>query len=118
MSDQCHEERSAASAPDMIEAGLPVTPTDLTYSDTSMTHLIFQIDEILRLIAECVGQVSKSAAVEFARCCRAFEEPALRPLWEDTTLVNLMYVLPKDVLCFGGPGLRLVGSLSHYLLAH
>ncbi|KAF9784038.1 hypothetical protein BJ322DRAFT_1219546 [Thelephora terrestris] len=70
-----------------------------------MPHLIFQIDEILRPIAEYIGQVSRPTAVEFARCCRAFEEPALRPLWESTTLGNLMYALPKDVLHFGGPGL-------------
>jgi len=73
-----------------------------------MTHLIFQIDEILRPIAEYVGQVSRPAAVEFARCCRAFEEPALRPLWENTTLGNLMYVLPNDVLYFGNPGICVV----------
>jgi hypothetical protein len=77
-----------------------------------MPHLIFQIDEILRLIAEFIGQVSRPAAVEFARCCRAFEEPALRPLWEDTTLGNLMCVLPKDVLHFTGPGIYMVGLLS------
>ena len=79
-----------------------------------MPHLIFQIDEILRLIAGYIGHASKPAAVEFARCCRAFEEPALRPLWEDTTLVNLMYVLPKDALYFGGPGIYVVCSLSRY----
>ena len=79
-----------------------------------MPHLIFQIDEILRPIAEYIGQVSRPAAVEFARSCRAFEEPALRPLWENTTLGNLMYVLPKDVLYFGGPGLCVVCSLCRH----
>ena len=81
-----------------------------------MPHLIFQIDEILRPIAEYVGQVSRPAAVEFARCCRAFEEPALRPLWENTTLVNLMCVLPEDALHFGGPGMCVVCLLSRYAL--
>lgn len=79
-----------------------------------MPHLIFQIDEILRPIADYVGQASRPTAVEFARCCRAFEEPALRPLWESTTVGNLMYVLPGDVLCFGGPGLSVVSSLSSF----
>ena len=79
-----------------------------------MPHLIFQIDEILRPIAEHIGHASRPTAVEFARCCRAFEEPALRPLWENTTLGNLMYVLPKDVLYFGGPGICVVGSLSRH----
>lgn len=73
-----------------------------------MPHLVFQIDEILRPIAENVGRVSKPTAVKFARCCRAFEEPALRPLWENATLENLMYVLPADVLYFSGPGLHVV----------
>ena len=80
-----------------------------------MPHLIFQIDEILRPIAEYVGQVSRSTAVEFARCCKAFEEPALRPLWENTTLGNLMHVLPMDVLCFGSPGICAVGLFSRSL---
>ena len=79
-----------------------------TPSRTMPPHLIFQIDEILRPIAEYVGQASRPAAVEFARCCTAFEEPALRPLWESTTLGNLMYVLPSDVLYFGGPGMSVV----------
>lgn len=82
-----------------------------------MPHLVFQIDEILRPIAEYVGQASRPAAVEFARCCRAFEEPALRPLWENTTIGNLMYVLPKDILYFGGPGLCVVSLLSSYSLS-
>jgi len=77
-----------------------------------MPHLIFQIDEILRPIAEYVGQISRPTAIEFARCCRAFEEPALSPLWESTTLGNLMYVLPEDVLYFGGLGLCVVRTLS------
>ena len=80
-----------------------------------MPHLIFQIDEILRPIAEYVGEVSRPTAVDFARCCRAFEEPALRPLWENTTLGNLMHVLPTDVLCFGSPGICVVCLLSHSL---
>ena len=84
-------------------------------STSAMPHLIFQIDEILRPIAEYVGQASRPTAVEFARCCRAFEEPALRPLWESTTLGNLMHVLPVDVLCFGSPGICVVCLLSHYL---
>ena len=78
---------------------------------TVMPHLIFQIDEILRPIAEYVGQTSRPTAVEFARSCKAFEEPALRPLWESTTLGNLMYVLPKDVLYFGGPGICVVSLI-------
>ena len=77
-----------------------------------MPPLIFQIDEILRPIAEYVGQISKPTAIDFARSCKAFEEPALRPLWENTTLVNLMYVLPEDVLYFSGPGLCVVCTLS------
>lgn len=83
-------------------------------SSMPMPHLIFQIDEILRLIAKYVGWVSPPAAIEFARCCRAFEEPALRPLWEYTTLRNLMYVLPKDVLHFDCPSTYVVGFLSPY----
>lgn len=77
-----------------------------------MPHLIFQIDEILRPIAEYIGQVSRPTAIDFARCCRTFEEPALRPLWENTTLGNLMHVLPEDVLYFGGPGICMVCVLS------
>ena len=77
-----------------------------------MPHLIFQIDEILRPIAEYIGQVSRPTAIDFARCCRMFEEPALRPLWESTTLGKLMHVLPDDVLYFGGPGICVVCALS------
>lgn len=79
-----------------------------------MPHLIFQIDEILRVIAGYIGQIDRPAAVEFACCCRAFEEPTLRPLWEDTTVGNLVHVLPSDILYFGGPEIRMVGSLSRY----
>ena len=107
------------SASGMIETGLLTRSRIIiimTPSTSSMPHLIFQIDEILRLIAKYIGQVSKSAAVEFACCCQAFEEPALRPLWEDTTLRNLMYVLSKDVLHFDGPATYVGGSPSLYFL--
>ena len=77
-----------------------------------MPHLIFQIDEILRPIAEYVGQASRPTAVEFACCCKTFEEPALRPLWESTTLEHLTHVLPRDVLYFGNPGMCVVCLLS------
>ena len=84
-------------------------------SRSTMPHLIFQIDEILRPIATYVGQASRPTAIDFARCCRAFEEPALQPLWESTTLGNLMHLFPEDVLYFGGPGICVVCALSHCL---
>ena len=81
-----------------------------------MLHLIFQIGEILRPIAGYVGQVGRPTTV--ARCCQTFEEPALRPLWpwESTTLENLGYVLPRDVLYFGSPGMCVVGLSSRHSL--
>ena len=105
-------------APDMIDSSaidpvtslppLPARPSCWAGNHSIMPHLIFQIDEVLRPIAEYVGQLCRPTAIDFARCCRAFEEPALRPLWESTTLGNLLHLLPEDVLYFGGPGICVV----------
>ena len=81
-----------------------------------MPHPIFQIDEILRLIVEWTCQVSKPAAVEFACCCKAFEEPVLRALWKEISFTSLTHLLPKDVLQSGPPSEHEVGFISscHY----
>lgn len=60
-------------------------------------HLIFEIDEILRYIAERIADSSPTSAVSFACCCKAFDEPALNPLWRDICVVQLVQILPEDI---------------------
>ena len=58
-----------------------------------MPHRIFEIDEILRVVAWQTRLVSKATAVSLACCCKAFEEPALNPLWVYQSLNKLLPLL-------------------------
>ena len=60
---------------------------------SNMPHRIFEIDEILRIIAWHTKEISESAAISFACCCKAFEEPVLRPLWVHKPLQVLAKLL-------------------------
>jgi len=60
-------------------------------------HRIFEIDEILRSITERIGNSSPMSAVSFACCCKAFDEPALNPLWREIRVVQLVQILPEDI---------------------
>jgi len=66
-------------------------------------HRIFEIDEILRSIAERIGDFSPMSAVSFACCCKAFDEPALNPLWREIRLARLVRILPENITGFFDP---------------
>ena len=58
-------------------------------------HRIFEIDEILRAIACCAGDINKATAISLACCCQAFEEPALSPIWSHKKFSELSMLLPS-----------------------
>jgi hypothetical protein len=63
-----------------------------------MHHRIFDIDEILRHIVSCVMRTDeRKATINFACCCKAFEEPALSAVWERQNLVSLTRLLPAKL---------------------
>lgn len=62
-----------------------------------MPHKVFEIDEILRPIAEYVVDLDGSSAIAFACCCKMFEEPTLSLVWEDQHLDKLANILPEGV---------------------
>lgn len=63
-----------------------------------MPHKVFEVDELLRLIAGSIVDLDGSSAIAFACCCRAFEEPVLSLYWECQRLDKLANVLPEGVL--------------------
>ena len=60
-----------------------------------MSHLIFAIDELLRLVIDELVETSRRSAVSFALTCRFLEEPTLSLLWKkQNSLTDLIKVLP------------------------
>ena len=67
-----------------------------------MSRLIFEIDELLRLIIDELVETSKCSALSFALACRSLEEPALGSLWRNRdSLTNLIKVLPDHASWLG-----------------
>jgi len=63
-----------------------------------MSHLIFEIDELVTLVTDYLVEISLSSAVSFALTRRSLEEPALSSLWrEQTSVVKLLQVLPQFI---------------------
>ena len=58
-----------------------------------MPHRIFEIDEILRAIVWHTRVISETTTVSLACCCKAFEEPALSPLWVQKSFHELPALL-------------------------
>ena len=71
-----------------------------------MPHRIFEIDEILRVIVWYTGHISDATTVSLACCCKAFEEPALSPLWFRKSLNELLPLLPSILTDAQKPGAR------------
>lgn len=70
-----------------------------------MPHPIFNIDELVRLVADELVSISRRSAVSFALACRSFEEPALSSLWkEQPSLHYLVMVLPSATAPYGDDG--------------
>ena len=63
-----------------------------------MLPRVFEIDEILRVIATHVVDLEGSSAIALACCCKALEEPVLSLCWEGQSLDRLAGILPTDVL--------------------
>ena len=64
-----------------------------------MSHPIFGVDELLRLVIEELAGIGQRSTVSFALTCRAFEEPTLSSLWkEQPSLFYLLKVLPNYTL--------------------
>jgi len=63
-----------------------------------MPHMVFEVDEIFRPIAEHVVDLGGPSAIALACCCRAFEEPVLSLYWECQRLDKLASVLPEGIL--------------------
>lgn len=56
---------------------------------------IFNISELVRLIASQLILISRKSAVNLACACRSLEEPVLSTLWEkQSALYTLLEVLP------------------------
>ena len=60
-----------------------------------MPHLIFEIDEILRVIVQYTRDTDEATTVSLARCCKSFEEPALSLLWASKPLNQLTALFPS-----------------------
>lgn len=76
-----------------------------------MPHLIFDIDELLRLVIDEVVATSPQTAVAFAVTCRSFEEPTLSSLWrERRSLTDLTKVLSNHTRVRGGNGTYMIVS--------
>jgi len=61
-----------------------------------MSHPIFDIDELLRQVADELVEISPQTAVSFALLRRSFEEPTLSSLWkQQPSLATLVKVLPN-----------------------
>ena len=76
-----------------------------------MSHPIFEISELVRLIADELVEVSPRAAVSFALTCRSLEEPALCPLWKrQESFGRLLLVLPSCAWAGGEDGYPVVVS--------
>ena len=62
-----------------------------------MSHRVFKISELTRLIASQLVLINRQSAVNLACACRSLKEPALSALWEtQSSLCTLMEVLPKE----------------------
>ena len=60
-----------------------------------MPHPIVEIDELARLLIDCLVEISPRTAVSFALVCRSLEEPTLSSLWKhQESLDGLLMVLP------------------------
>ncbi|KAF9643754.1 hypothetical protein BDM02DRAFT_3122990 [Thelephora ganbajun] len=79
---------------------LPPTLASLTLSSLLlMSHPVFGINELLRLVIDELIEDSLSTALSFAVACRSFEEPTLSSLWEhQDSLIVLLEVLPNHTL--------------------
>ena len=69
-----------------------------------MLHRVFLVEELVTLIIKELTKIRWNAEldlVSLALTCRAFECPALSVLWAgQTTLSNLIRVLPQDTLAY------------------
>ena len=64
-----------------------------------MPHPIFEIDELAKLVIECLVAIGPGTAVSFALTHRSFEEPTLSLLWKrQPSLDRLLRVLPSGTL--------------------
>ena len=64
--------------------------------DDSASHRVFKISELTSAIASCLVPIHRESAVNLARTCRLFEEPALSALWEEQSRLEILLgVLPE-----------------------
>ena len=68
-----------------------------------MPRAIIEIDELARLVIECLVETSPGTAVSFALAHRSLEEPTFSSLWKrQKSLDRLLRVLPSDTLVEDG----------------
>ena len=62
-------------------------------------HHIFELDEILRLIAVHLTSISLKGALSLACCCKTLSAPVLDTMWgeEQEDLVTLLKTFPCSV---------------------
>jgi len=72
--------------------------------DGGTPNRVFKISELARVIARQLTLIGKKSAVNLACTCRDLEEPVLSTLWEtQSSLENLLWVLPEECRDYGGP---------------
>ena len=76
-----------------------------------MPHPIVEIDELARLVIDCLVEISPQTAVSFALACRSLEEPTLSSLWKrQESLDRLLMVLPGCTRVVNKYGIKSVVS--------
>jgi len=65
-------------------------------------HHVFEVDEIVRLIAFSIEYEDRWDAVCFACCCKSFSSPVLDTIWGEwqRDLTRLLRTLPPSVWVF------------------
>ena len=81
-----------------------VIPTLLSPPLSRNMHHVFEVDEILRLIASSLVYEGQADAISFACCCKSLSAPTLDTLWGTGyyDLTQLLRTLPPNVWTIRG----------------